>query len=555
MKANIFQIALDAPARSRCDAAFIALGEPDAAEREWGEYHAIRDFFLNYSINDGELYGFVAADFNERTGLSAAHAHAFIADNAGYEVYSFSTAGQDGACYVNLFEQGNVAYPGFVDMASLCMKRLGLDVDLEALVMDARATVAGHTIVALPSFWRTWFALAEKLYEILENRDAELDAAFTTLAQHASPGTLKRALIERLAALVLAMCPDIRVRAFDVSAMPWSNAAIEPYASQITFLNEIKTDYLKSNNPAYLANFFKLRGAILKACEGERLSYAEEGFMSTRRLSTNDLLYACYTHVELPFDYPSFVTPIYLGQSQGDGKTNLRDLAPEWEPYHPQLGSLAGCFALKNYIVKNRLQFRRIGMCQYRKFVSTSKIGGVPAANYPVMDVIGKSTLANYDLAQIMLPGDDDLLIGQYGVVSEGYLGQYNVAHHIEDLLRFVSEAVELGVLGRQEVVPFFGATIFIPGGIEMGVFPGAFWVEAMTAIERVVLACVKRYPAPREGYQTRQWAFCVERLGSYLLLKYIAGRYGTIDTNAAFIGQLNLFNSDESALYVGSGA
>ncbi|WP_297354553.1 hypothetical protein [Paraburkholderia sp.] len=554
MKANIFQIPLDESARSGCDAGFVALAETNATYAEWGEYPAIRNFFQNYTSIGDELYGFFAADFKQQTGLSAEQVYAFIADNPGYEVYSFSSAGQDGACHVNVFEQANVAYPGFVELASLCLKRIGIDLNLEDLVMDARSTVVGPTIVAHPSFWQTWFPLTEKLHEILDDRDAELDAAFTAVAQQVVPDTLKRALVDRFAALVLALCPDIAVRGFDVLTMPWSNAAMRPYANQITFLNELKSGYVKSNNRADLTSFFKLRGAILKACEGERLSCAADGFMTTAQLSVQDLLYVCYTHVELPFEYPSFVMPIYLGQSQREGRTNLRDLAPEWEPYHPQLGSLAGCFALKNYIVRNGLQLRRVAMCQYRKFVSTSKIGGVPAPNYSVMDVIGKHILTSTHLAKVMLPGNDDLLIGQYYALEGGCLSQYCAAHPVEDLLRFVSEAIELGVLGQHEIAAFFDTERFVPGGIEMGVFPAAFWVEAITTIERVVLACVKHDPTTREGYQARRWAFCVERLGSHLLLKYIAERYGTIDDNAAFIGQLNLYNSDESTVYaVGS--
>jgi hypothetical protein len=555
MKANIFQILLDEARRSQCDAGFITLDATDSSTGDWGEYHAIRQFLLNHPVSDDEFYGFFGADFRERTALGAADVHAFISDNADAEVLVFSAASREGACYLNVFEQANVMHPGLLEAASLCLRRIGLDVDLQTLVMDARSTVAGYGIVARPSFWNTWFALTEKLYETIESHDAELDATLAKAEQHTPLGTVKQALVQRFAALALAMCPDIQVRSFDASGMPWTKAAMQPFASQVAFLNEIKRDYRRSNNAAFLSNFLKLRGAILKASEGERFRHAEDGFLTTARIDTQDVLYACYTHVELPFEYPSFVMPIYLGESQAEGRTNLRDLAPEWERYHPQLGSLAGCFALKNYLVNSGQQFRRIGMCQYRKFVSTSKIGGVPAPNYPVMDVIGKSILASTDLAVTMLPGGDDLLIGKYGVVSDGYLGQYNAAHHVEDLLRFVSEAVELGVLGAHEVAPFFNATIFIPGGIEMGVFPAAFWLESMTAIERVVLACVKRYPTPREGYQARQWAFCVERLGSYLLLKYIASRYGKIDTEAAFIGQLNLFNSDKSAMYVGSGA
>ena len=49
-------------------------------------------------------------------------------------------------------------------------------------------------------------------------------------------------------------------------------------------------------------------------------------------MSPDSLLYACLTHVPLEVDYPDYVTPIYMGEAQGPGRLNLRDLAPAIEP-------------------------------------------------------------------------------------------------------------------------------------------------------------------------------------------------------------------------------
>ncbi|MEK1904332.1 MAG: hypothetical protein AAAB13_01000, partial [Pseudomonas sp.] len=68
-------------------------------------------------------------------------------------------------------------------------------------------------------------------------------------------------------------------------------------------------------------------------------------------MSAENLFYACLTHVPLEMDFPEYVTPIYMGEAQAPGRLNLRDLAPEWEPYHPVLGATAGAFALKNLLL------------------------------------------------------------------------------------------------------------------------------------------------------------------------------------------------------------
>ena len=267
------------------------------------------------------------------------------------------------------------------------------------------------------------------------------------------------------------------------------------------------------------------------------------------------LVYACLTHVPLWVDYPDYVTPIYSGQAQGAGKLNLRDLAPEWEPYHPVLGGSAGAFAFKNYLLKHRPDVQQVGICQYRKFVSRSRIG-TQASNYQVMDVLSKKQLDTLPLRDIMRPPDEGFLIGQPGQftmngINFDYLYQYKDVHHIEDLLRFTAEAVELGVLHKSEVQHFFGEKFFFPGGIELGFFPAAFWIRSITALEAVVRACVQRFPARREGTQARVWSFCMERLGSDMLIRELRGSQDSEHWTQRHRGCLNLITEDDSVDYV----
>jgi hypothetical protein len=65
------------------------------------------------------------------------------------------------------------------------------------------------------------------------------------------------------------------------------------------------------------------------------------------------------------------------------------------------------------------------------------------------------------------------------------------------------------------------------------------------------VRACVARYPGVRLGYQARNWAFCAERLGSFLLLKHMTSTYPLADWYQRFVGHLNLLTNDEHAAYV----
>ncbi|UUY09023.1 hypothetical protein LRS11_03030 [Pseudomonas sp. J452] len=259
-----------------------------------------------------------------------------------------------------------------------------------------------------------------------------------------------------------------------------------------------------------------------------------------------NLLYACLTHVPLQVEFPSYVTPIYMGEAQGAGRLNLRDLAPEWEPYHPVLGATAGAFALKNLLLSQPGSIRQVGICQYRKFLSRERIGA-QAQNYQVMDVLSAEQMGEFALADLMLPSESDFLIGKPGQFTlngqnHGYLYQYKDVHHVEDFLRFTAVAVELGVLSKQEVIPFFDEKVFFPGGIELGVLPAEFWVSHITAIESVVRRCVQLHDTRRPDLQGRVWAFCAERLGSYFLLRHLRAQAASgPDWLTRHTGQLNL--------------
>jgi hypothetical protein len=276
------------------------------------------------------------------------------------------------------------------------------------------------------------------------------------------------------------------------------------------------------------------------------------------------LVYACLTHVPLTLELPPYVVPIYLGAVQHDGALNLRDLAPEWQPHHPALGSTAGAFALKNLVRERFPQATRIGVCQYRKFVSRERISGVRDPRYRVIDVVPRAMLTGERFAKLLWPGDAPLLVSRPRRFTRvlwhrrGYLKEYARDHCVEDLLRFAGEAVDQGVLQRGEALAFFREDVIVPGGVELGVYPASFWLATTESIERVVRACVDKHATVRDGYQARLWSFCSERLGSYLLLKRLRAEVaaspgsgiewlGRRRWRSRFSGQLNLVTEGDS--------
>ena len=256
--------------------------------------------------------------------------------------------------------------------------------------------------------------------------------------------------------------------------------------------------------------------------------------------------------------------PIQLGGAQRAGALNLRDLAPEWDPHHPQLGSTAGAFALANLVRERYPAATRVGICQYRKFISRRRISGVRDPRYRVMDVVPRPMVEGERFADALAPGDASFLVSAPRRFTRvfwhrrGYLKEYARDHCVEDFLRFAAAAVEQGVLDGREVEAFFREDVIVPGGAELGVYPAPFWLETTAQIERVVRACVARHATVRESYQARMWSFCAERLGSYLVLRRFRSEVsGTPEGGiewldrrrwrARFCGQLNLVTEGEA--------
>jgi len=281
------------------------------------------------------------------------------------------------------------------------------------------------------------------------------------------------------------------------------------------------------------------------------------------------LVYGCLTHVPLTTDFPTFVEPILLGDAQKPGALNLRDLAPEWEPYHPILGGLAGTFAMKNHVLRHHPGARQVGLCQYRKLVSNRRISRTVAKSYKAMDLVSRRGLSRDLLTEVMRPREDWLLARPFMISNwrkhSDYLEQYGRVHYPQDLLRFTAEAVDQQLLDRKEAVRFLGEELMLPGGIELGVFPADFWLRSVTAIENVVRACVQRFNVVRDGYDARAWAFCVERLGSYVVLRELRTlpgielrlfrlRWaGPNHWSRRFGGRLNLLTDDADDYVIGA--
>lgn len=514
----------------------------------WGGYIAIRRYLHEHALDETSFYGFVPASFGQQTGLTYSDVTQYINTHSQADALAVCPFVYDTHVFLNLFEQGEYVFPGLMDLAQDFLREIGLEFNLVSWVAEARTSVRVQYVIARPVFWRTWLGLADQVFAMAASADAHLSAQLNAVP----PGgkhSMKWYLVERLAALVLDLDKTLQVVAFDPIEMPATTVKMAWEKTVLRDLDLYKKIWNQTLDPSVLAKFEGERKKIFKRYN--KFVQSEEGW------DDPGLFYACISHIPLPVPMPDKVTTFYMGGLSHEGAYNTATYAPEWVAYNQLVAGMEGLFAVRNYILQHRPDVTRIGICSYRKFVSRYRITGVLAEDGWTMDVIRDADRERQSLEDMMDPGDAYFLVGNpIGFMRNarpvGYLEHYIGEHHAQDLLRMVAVAQDLGVFNKEDVYAFLHEKPFYIGGVELGVFPAEFWLQAVGQAEDVLRECIRQYPQQREGYQRRAWAFCAERLTSYMIARYLRGA-GTLDVSACY-GKLNIMVQGDDVKYIVGG-
>lgn len=223
------------------------------------------------------------------------------------------------------------------------------------------------------------------------------------------------------------------------------------------------------------------------------------------------------------FDYA-----IGLGSYRPTRGVHISQLDSYWDLNRPIAYGAAGSYVLPLVSALAGNQTDLTGICSRRKIVLRRPIGR-EAPNYPTMreTTTAELSLLNPDL---MHPRDEfDFLVPMPLEIPQGIIWQYAQAHHVVDLLDYLSVAVQLDVISPSDVSDFASGQYLSPGGCEFGIFPTAWLGEAISKLEIVGREFLDRYGdriRRYDAYQVRAVGFLSERLGSFFLLKELKRRY-----------------------------
>jgi protein O-GlcNAc transferase len=263
---HIHQIYYSEQTKRENDIGYLGLDNLANLRPDWREYWPIRNYLLNNSLNENDYYGFFSPKFKAKTNLDAAAVHEFVRTHEDEaDVFLFSPFFEQGAFFLNMFEQGMVAHQGIKSAFQGAIAKIAPSINMDTLVMDSRNIVFCNFIVAKPVFWKAWLESCEQLFYEAEEDKTELARSLNAGTNH--DGGLapnKVFVIERIASLILSTQRNWRVKVYDSKLLPCANPMLASYSHELIQMDEFKILSTLKNNSEYLTKFLQIRKQIQK---------------------------------------------------------------------------------------------------------------------------------------------------------------------------------------------------------------------------------------------------------------------------------------------------
>ncbi len=259
---NLYHIAYSDVTAQAIEDGYLLLDNLANERPDWREYWPMRNFLLNNELDDNQYYGFFSPKFREKTMLTYRDVISFIAAaDHDTDVFIFSPQPDVGALFINVFEGGDVADPGFLAVCQTLMGEIGIALDLRSIVMDSRTVVHSNFFVARPKFWRAWLDVNERIFALSENpQQSELQQQLNFRTSY--PGAVQRKvfIMERIASLVLVL-RGWKTKAYNPFALGWS-VQLQHHWQEAILADALKIAMREQGYPEYVAAFNRLRNTV-----------------------------------------------------------------------------------------------------------------------------------------------------------------------------------------------------------------------------------------------------------------------------------------------------
>jgi hypothetical protein len=247
---------------------------------------------------------------------------------------------------------------------------------------------------------------------------------------------------------------------------------------------------------------------------------------------------------------------IALGDFQTDSALHVRQLDQFWHDARPMIYGSAGTYVLPIAIERFAGAAELIEICSYRKRILPFP-EGIESAVYGGMRELSFAGFEKEAELSVFTPRADL----EFLVAPPLYVGKSVVKNYVQeqvidrrDVDDYTSLAIELGVLDSDSASEFLAAKRFIPGGVELGIYPKPWLTRQLTSIELIGRQFLCRHGDRVRKYDMRKVrtvSFLSESLGSFLLIDHLMKKYSN-NIPADIFGYLTVGFEGKSAYFLG---
>jgi hypothetical protein len=228
----------------------------------------------------------------------------------------------------------------------------------------------------------------------------------------------------------------------------------------------------------------------------------------------------CLTHVDVPsFLYDKADVVITSSSSMAREKSIFID-KNEFGVNGVTLSEYAQLFALRSFLINKIIPNEYIRIFHYRRFVSIGTLALARSKNlywsYPIRD----SDCCLFEEDFVGMSSQE--IFNTPIEFPDSLLNNYQREHFLGDLLLFSEFLVGRGILSALDVANFLTLKFMIPA-CSIGVYRASTLIEMLNLLFLAADFRNHKNFVRREGYQERNMGFLLERLQSFLILKYIS--------------------------------
>ena len=162
---RIFQIYYESWQRDLLDPSFAAI-DNSGLKSELEEFLVLERLAKSDYVKGATLWGALSWRFTERTGMKSADWVAAIQANRGKDVYFCDPAPVNEALFHNLWLQGEIAHPRFLEVCVAFFKATKLPLETLSAIVPGDQYATANYFVGTPRFWELYLPWVAELFKV-----------------------------------------------------------------------------------------------------------------------------------------------------------------------------------------------------------------------------------------------------------------------------------------------------------------------------------------------------------------------------------------------------